>query len=358
MNIISDLESSSLLYEEIAKNKSTTLSKALRASLAVGTILILATTAFFSYLKNASISSNSNLSSLSVFSTHTGIDLCENTYVFGVTPRTPSDGCVILAQDDLLATNAEKLYSPTKTICINAGTFSKGTLEVGYDLLKELGFIDTDGSSTLSGIIPGHGISVTVFSEKNFKGESELISTPKTGQLPTRHYNSGKTVNTAVFSLVIESQYFSEIPKSCGATTQVCTNLVKNSDLANKIADGCIAFTTTDPYHKGRENSYNRATRFCASKAAGRVTVLKQSMINSHLAHLNGNHRSQVSFIKKGRGVDYLVYYSSDNAEGQNQVFDGELEKFTYDDGSKANDNLNSFIYSSTTFDVPITCDF
>ena len=201
-----DLELAPLVADEqTAFPEKSSFSKAFRATIALGALLILGAVATFSYEKTRAMRSSTNLS---IFETSQDLALCDNTYIYGLTPRTAQEGCVVLSIHDMYGDNAEELAMPTKTICIASSGPNAGKLDVDYDLMQSLGFIDESSSrkglSILSGISPGRSVTVHVFSEKHFQGETTTIRVAAIdGELPQKLYPSGAYTNDNVMSLKI-----------------------------------------------------------------------------------------------------------------------------------------------------------
>ena len=206
-----DLELAPLVAnEQTASAEKSSFSKTFRATIALGALLILGAVATFSYEKTRAMASST---SLSIFEISQDLALCENTYIYGLTPRTAQEGCVVLSIHDMYGNNAEELAMPTKTICIASSGPNAGKLDVDYDLMQSLGFTDENPSSSrkglsiLSGISPGKSVTVQVFSEKHFQGETAIIRVASIdGELPQKLYPSGAYTNDNVMSFKIISE--------------------------------------------------------------------------------------------------------------------------------------------------------
>ena len=202
-----DLELAPLVAnEQTASAEKSSFSKTFRATIAMGALLILGAVATFSYQKTRAMTPSTNLS---IFES-SDVALCDNTYIYGLTPRTAQKGCVVLSVHDMYGDNAEDLAMPTKTICLASSGPNSGKLSLNKAELNQLGYIvkggQRKGLSILSGVSPGEGVTVTIYEKEDFQGESAIIRVASVeGELPTKFFPSGMYTNDNVMSLEIVS---------------------------------------------------------------------------------------------------------------------------------------------------------
>jgi len=275
-------------------------------------------------------------------------------YVFGLTPRTAADGCVLLSRDDLYADYAEKHGSPTQTICISSSGPSNGRVDINAKQLAELGLIGADGVSLLSGINPGKNVNVVVYDGPNFDGNSVVVDAGVVdGALPQKLYMTGATTNDNVYSLSIISQnsFFFAGPNA-GLDTQILAGIINSADAVLPQPAGCVLFTNTDPTEPKAQTGHTQAARFCTTKQAnpfnsGVLVVTKAALqavgLVNYPTYRHG--KSKISFINRQGETTTLDFYTSDDAEGTHHSHTGTLGLW--------NDEINSFRLSSKASSIP-----
>jgi len=361
----SDIESTPLLVQDAqlkvvdaveevpAATSSSSLSK---AALVLFSIIALSAVAHFSYERAGGMTLATQLKRNTLYAPDVAI--CENTFVEGVTPRTAAFGCVVLSNDDLYGDNYLTDAMHTQTVCIASTGPSNGRVAITYKNMKDLGFIDDDGKSILSGINPGADVNVVLYSGRNFDGESVTVNAGTVdGALPVKQYLSGTTTNDNVYSLsvVSQAQYFFAGPQ-CGQDTQICTGLIENAEAVKPQSNGCALVTAQDPTAPGKEKSSSAAVRFCTTEKAapynaGVVVVNKDTLESlgmvKHFSSMGGGEAA-ISFINKQGESTNLAYYTTYDATGKHHAHTGRLGIW--------NDKIYSLTISSSTNQLPADC--
>ena len=122
-----------------------------------------------------------------------------------------------------------------------------------------------------------------------------------------------------------------------------------------KPEDGCFIASNDDPTEVGREESFARIVRFCASKPAGDVKVSGDDLRSALLAHKHGDRLPEVSYLQKGHAT--VLQYFSSKFTGQTAKYTGSLSAYKYDNGMKINDAVRSLIFSSKIWTkIPPSC--
>jgi len=301
----------------------------------------------------------STTTNLGLLHDYDGYAYCENTYLATVTETEVPKGCVLFSASGFSDLKHQKAIFPTKTICMNSiGEFG-GKLDLNYESLKAFNLVEEDknsptkvGKSILSLIVPGQAVEVTVFSGKNFDGESAVIGTTERGVLITTSYDSGISVNDNIYSMKIKSKaggYFAG--RGCGVATQVCKGTILAQELTADQPNGCILFSNSGD---GPWGKHVDAVRICTTRfAVGPILATKRTLDAAGLAYRAGS--SKLSYINKGKEVD-LSYYSGTKFDGKEGDVTGDLLNAGYSSGDNSNDDIKSFTISSTAWKTPSTC--
>jgi len=246
----------------------------------------------------------------------------------------------------------KNIGSPYKAFCKKSGELKLTSKDLEYYGLLE------DGKSLLSGVVPGKGVSVTLYSGADFDGESLVVEHVKHGQLPYNSFESGTSPNDNVYSLVISVDSGLDFAgPSCGQSVQVCRALVKGKYTKKAPEDGCFLLTAQDyATRKGKDEHYTKGVRFCASKDIDWVNVDYFALRTAGVIHLAGDKKSQVSLIKLGKKVE-IVEYEGKHLEGTHAAKSGNLVTKKFDNvNDLINDNVNSLKFKSGAYAVPSSC--
>jgi len=338
------MESQPLIDEElnVALENPKSMAKSTRTAIAIGSLLSLCAVAAFSY--NSPVISMTRGPMSSVMNMESDdLAVCKNTYIYGVTPRAAQKGCVILSNGDLYGSSKKSAGQKTVTICVGS-SYPGGTVELNAEHLASLDL------SALSGISPGVGVDVQTYSGPNFDGDVAYVSNAnQDGRLSEKDYPSGTNTNDNVQSIKIitdVSGYFAG--HNCGEEISVCTDTrTKASDLNSLPPDGCIILANIDPTADGHENSHAKTVRICASNDVGAVEVDADALTDMGLIQRAGRKESSISFISRGKLVDYVQTFQYPHFGGAAQQSTGVLTRQEYEDGSKVADNVFSLKFES-----------
>jgi len=335
-----DLELASLVDNQVVVEEETrTFSKTAKYALAVGSVLSLAAVACLSYASPLSMgTSTTNLIG------YTGHSICKGTYIQGVTPRSAEDGCVIISNGDMYGWKADGLDDamPTITYCING----KGSLQFSKMDILNHGDLDLDQDG-ISGISPGRGVTVEVFEEENFQGQSTTIyNAQDSGRLFRKQYPDGKTVNDRVKSFKIKSTSDHYAGGNCGITTSICMGDKSYAETVARPEDGCITLASVDP--TGKSSATIKTATICATKYIDKVQIDYEAMKAMNMIQKRGRQENQVSYIGRGKLVNFVEQYSEKHNSGSNtNLQTGPLTGQKFPDGEHVSDNVNSISFST-----------
>jgi len=287
------------------------------------------------------------------------IAFCEGAYVYGVTARIPSRGCVAVAHQDLYSDVIESKIVPYAHYCIGSETLDE--LRVDFNMIKAAKIFEDPetGYHTLSQFVPGEDVEIVIFSGKNFDGQMATVSNAKEGRLTSKFYPDGTSANDNVHSFIIKSSadhYFAG--KDCGLNTQVCPVIIKKEDAIAKQPDGCTLFTTRDMSDEDlNDKALSKGVRVCVNSEAEEVKVNRDALEAMKMIYDDGDRKSKISYINEGDHVTLRYYDSSNPLSGDFNVSPGGQIHNKFPDGRPANDNIYSFkISAPDTSKVPSSC--
>lgn len=347
------MESQPLIDEEVnvAAESPKSMAKSTRTAIAIGSLLSLGAIAAISY--NAPLISMTRGPMSSVMNMESDdLAICKNTYIYGVTSRTAQKGCVILSNGDLYGSSKKSAGVKTVTICVGS-SYPGGMLELNAEHLASLDL------SALSGISPGVGVDVQTYTGPNFDGDVAFISNAaQDGRLAEKDYPTGTLVNDNVQSIRIitdVSGYFAG--HDCGDKITVCTNTrTKAATLKHLPPDGCITLANIDPTASGHENSNAKTVRICATNDVDAVELDADSLTDMGVIQRAGRKESSISFIGRGKLIDYVQTFQYPHFGGAAQQSTGALTRQEYEDGSKVADNVFSLKFQSKS-PVAMMCE-
>lgn len=287
------------------------------------------------------------------------IAFCEGAYVYGVSSRIPSRGCVAVAHQDLYSDVIDSKIVPYGHYCIGSETLDE--LRVNFEMIKAAKIFEDPetGYHTISQFAPGEDVEIVIFSGKNFNGQSATISNAQDGRLTSKFYPDGSSANDNVQSFIIKSSadhYFAG--KDCGMNTQVCPVIIKKEDALAAQPKGCALFTTRDMSDDElHANALSKGVRVCVNSEAEEVKVHRDALEAMKMIYDDGDRKSKISYINEGAGVTLKYYDSSNPLSADYNISPGGQIYNKFPDGRSANDNIYSFkISSSDTSSVPSSC--
>lgn len=200
----------------------------------------------------------------------------------------------------------------------------------------------------ISGISPGHGVTVEVFSEENFEGQSTTITNAEdSGRLFRKKYPNGDVVNDNVksFRIVADvSDYFAG--PNCGIATSICMGVKNYAETVADPEDGCVTLASVDP--TGKVSASIKTATICATKDVSNVKVDYEALKAMNMIQKRGREENQVSYIGRGKKLDYVRSYSSKHNDGTNSNLQtGALTGQKFPDGKHVGDNVNSITFAS-----------
>ena len=290
---------------------------------------------------------------------HDDIAFCESAFVYGVTSRRPSRGCVAVAHEDLFSDVVESKIVPYGHYCI--GSKSLKELRVNFDMIKAATIFEDPekGFHTISQFAPGEDVEVVIFSGKNFDGQSATVYSVEDGRLATKFYPDGTSADDNVQSFIIKSSadhYFAG--KDCGLKTKVCPVIIKKEDAIAEQPEGCALFTTRDVSDESLNNkALTKGVRVCVNSEAEEVKVNRDALEAMKMIYDDGNRKSKISYINEGADVNLKYYDSLNPSAGDYNMSPGGQIYNKFPDGRSANNNIYSFKISAPhTSSVPLSC--
>jgi hypothetical protein len=201
----------------------------------------------------------------------------------------------------------------------------------------------------ISGISPGQGVTVEVFSEENYQGQSTTITNAEdSGRLFRKKYPNGDTVNDNVksFKIIADvSNYFAGA--NCGIATSVCMGVKSYAETVAHPEDGCMTLASVDP--TGKVSARIKTATICATKDVSNVKVDYEALKAMNMIQKRGDEENQISYIGRGKRLDYVRSYSSHHNDGSNtNLQTGSLTGQIFPDGSHVSDNVNSITFASS----------
>jgi hypothetical protein len=342
-----DLELASLVDKQIVvdEEETRTFTKSAKFALAIGSVLSLAAVACLSFTSPATLA----VAPTSLIAAGNDVAICKGTYIQGVTPRSAEKGCVIISNGDMYGWKADGHDNamPTITYCIGSNHHG-GKLEFSKMDILSHGDLDLDQDG-ISGISPGTGVMVEVFSEENFKGQSTFITNAEdSGRLFRKQYPDGKVVNDNVksFKIIADvSDYFAG--NNCGIATSVCMGVKNYAETVAEPEDGCITLASVDP--TGKVSAQIKTATICATGDVSNVKLDYEGLKAMNMIQKRGNQENQISYIGRGKKIDYVRSYSAKHNDGSNtNLQTGSLTGQKFPDGKHVGDNVNSITFSST----------
>jgi len=341
-----DLELASLVDKQVVVEEETrTFSKSAKFAMAVGSVLSLAAVACLSYSSPSTLA----IAPTDLKKHSDDVAICKGTYVQGVTPRSAQKGCVIISNGDMYGWQANGLdvAMPTITYCIGSN-HKGGKLEFSKMDILQHGDLDLDEDG-ISGISPGQGVTVEVFSEENFKGQSTTITNAEdSGRLFRKKYPNGDVVNDNVksFKIVADiSDYFAG--GNCGISTSICMAVKSYAETVADPDDGCITLASVDP--TGKVSARIKTATVCATSDTNDVKIDYEALKAMNMIQKRGKEENQVSYIGRGKRLDYVRSYSSKHNDGTNtNLQTGALTGQKFPDGKHVGDNVNSITFASS----------
>ena len=286
------------------------------------------------------------------------IAFCESAFVYGVTSRIPSRGCVAVAHQDLWSDVIESKIVPYGHYCIGS---SLDELHVDFNMIKAAKIFEDPetGYHTISQFSPGKDVVVVIFSGKNFDGQSVTVSNAQDGRLTSKFYPDGSSANDNVQSFIIKSSadhYFAG--KDCGLNTQICPVIIKKEDAIAKQPEGCALFTTRDMTDENlNHEALTKGVRVCVNSEAEEIKVGRDALEAMKMIYDDGDRKSKISYINEGADVALKYYDSSNPVSGEYNLSAGSQIRNVLPDGKLANDNIYSFKMSApSTTSVPSNC--
>jgi len=191
-------EESTLLAEEVEETqKITGLKQTTKSLLAICLLIVLGSLAVLSSSGKFSLTAKPIDLQSSSIPYKPGTSICPGTFIKGVTPMTPPDGCIYVVVHQIYYLEAGQT-APMVTIC---STKDNGPVYFdGYDLQKLGVVLFPTKNSIISSIIRSKSTLVTFYSGGNFDGDSGDYPMPDPqGALTDRVYlfseTGGKLVN-------------------------------------------------------------------------------------------------------------------------------------------------------------------
>jgi len=136
------------------------------------------------------------------------------------------------------------------------------------------------------------------------------------------------------------------------ASTLACPFTFKQGVSKVKVPAGCVFLATNDVTFSSQKRTSSPAVYFC-TKASTPLQLDEKDLQKYGL-------QSSVSYIQPGKETG-AVFYSGQSFKGQSAMFTSTsykpLNSFKFKDGSSANDKVKSLAVSSTTDDIPESCE-
>jgi len=354
-------EESTLLTEEVEETqKITGLKQTTKTLLAICSLIVLGSLALLS--SSGKFGSPSKVVDFqsSAVPYKPGASICPGTFVKGVTPMTPPDGCIFVAVHQIYYLEPGQT-APMVTIC---STKDNGPVYFdGYDL-KKLGVVlYPTKNSIISSIIRGTNTLVTFYSGGNFDGDSGDYPMPDAqGALTDRVYLFSETggkivsVNDEINSFVFTSSGTTPIDETCGSGLSINTFKYVAGKSEYAQPPGCVLLSVNqlEALSTGQTSV---AVRVCATTATSPVKLDAHALAELNLV-VDGN--SLISSIVQGPQVK-VDYYSGASFSG---FFDswspGPLTIKTYQAPpyQGVNDNVKSVVLYSKAATIPKTLPY
>jgi len=357
-----DLESTPLIESSETSTapvveSSSFFGKRTRTAAAVSALLSLSVMAVYFYTPTEQFMSATT--NLQIWDIQDDLAFCPNNFIYGVTPRTASRGCVVISKDDLFDPIAETGISMSAAhLCVGSSD-TDGLLKVDFDMIKDMGLFydDTTGYHSISGIAPGQDVDVQVFSGKNFDGKMATINANEDGRLPGKFYADGTSANDNVGSFIVVSRadhFFAG--KKCGLHQQVCPMVITAEQALMEPLPGCMVLTTRDPTSLV-PSAQTTAVRVCADSESYILNIDKLALTAMGVIWNDSGRKSQISYLKKGQSVSAVYYKEDTPGTGPHLVGAGSLTGKKYSDGTKVNDNIYSMTMNAGASEIPKSCD-
>jgi len=358
-----DLESTPLIEASetssfpVNVESSSFIGKQTRIAAAVSALLSLSVMAVYLYTPTEQFMSPTT--NLQIWDTQDDLAFCPNNFIYGVTPRTASRGCVVVSKDDLFDPIAETGISMTAAhLCVGSSDVD-GLLKVDFEMIKSMGMFHDErtGFQSISGIAPGQDVDVQVFSGKNFDGQMATINANEDGRLPTKFYADGTPVNDNVGSfIVVNSADHFFAGKRCGLHQQVCPMVISAEQASIEPLPGCMVLTTRDPTSLA-PTAQTKAVRVCADSESYILNIDKLALTAMGMIWNDNGRKSQISYLKKGQSVSAVYYKEDTPGSGPHLVGAGSLTGKKYSDGTLVNDNIYSMTMNAGASEIPMSCD-
>ena len=354
--------------DEETMTRMSSMQKSVRTAFAVGSLLILGSVAALYTPKMVGMVSKPMSLQSNDIPKIPGTSICPATFVKGVTPDVPPDGCIYVASHNIFYLNAGDTAIMFQ-VCSTADAGPK--YFDSYDLAK-LSMLNHggDAKSVVSSIIRGPNTLVTFYSGPNFDGMAANYPNPIPAQaltdriFPEMQLTNGELaevgkhiVNDDVRSFVFTSLGTTPIDNTCGTNLQFWTGTYKQEDSTTDVPPGCIV-VAVNQLEALKPGHTSPIARVCATSAVSPIKLDAHALQQLGMIDADGN--SLISSIVQGPEVK-VQYFSGAKFSGfYDDWSPGPLTIKTYQSPpyKLVNDNVKSIIFTSKATAIPGAYNF